>query len=333
MMLGVTMTSRFRVLLTDRAWPDTEIETAILREINADLIEAPSTDEPTLVELASDVDAILTNWGQVTEAVVRNCPRCRIISRTGIGIDNIAVGTATELGIPVTNCPDYCVSEVSDHALGLLLACARRIGFFHLRTKNGEYNLGAASTMRRLSGQTVGLVGLGHIARELVPKLKALGFTLLAYTPSGSDHGTGCRMVPLSELLEQSDFVSLHAPLVPETKHLINADRLSRMKPTAYLINASRGGLVDPSALWTALQHKKIAGAALDVFEPEPPDLSDPLYQDERVIVTPHAAFVSAESLIQMRTQATNQVVQALGRKTPDNVMNPGYTQAERKAP
>ena len=126
--------------------------------------------------------------------------------------------------------------------------------------------------------------------------------TLLAYTPSGSDHGTGCRMVSLRELLEQSDFVSLHAPLIPETRHLINTDRLRQMKPTAYLINTSRGGLVDAVALWAAIQNQQLAGAALDVFEPEPPDLNEPLYQDERVIVTPHAAFVSAESLNQMRT-------------------------------
>ena len=135
------------------------------------------------------------------------------MARLGIGIDNIAVDVATALGIPVTNCPDYCVAEVSDHALGLLLACAARIGFFHLRTKRGEYDLAAAPLMRRLSGQTVGLVGLGRIGQALSLKLRALGMSLLAYTPSGSDHGTGCRMVSLEELLQRSDYISLHAPL------------------------------------------------------------------------------------------------------------------------
>ncbi|MEI8019840.1 MAG: C-terminal binding protein [Schlesneria sp.] len=325
------MAIRFRVLMTDRAWPDTEIETAILRAADAELIEAPATDEATLVRLAADVDAIATTWARVTYVVIRSSPRCRIISRFGIGLDNIAVLTATELGIPVTNCPDYCVSEVSDHALGLILACARRIGFFHWRTKRGEYNLGASTTMRRLSGQTVGLVGLGRIARELVPKLRALGLNVLANTPSGSDYATGCRMVALPELLEHSDFVSLHAPLGAEARHLINAERLSLMKPTAYLINTSRGGLVDPNALWEAIQKNQIAGAALDVFEPEPPNLSDPLYCDERVIVTPHAAFVSAESLISMRTQAIEQVVQALRGERPNNVVNPLFEKALKR--
>ncbi len=325
------MTHRFRVLMTDRAWPETEIEREVLHQANAELIEAPATDEATLVELAKDVDAIATNWAQVTERVIRTCVRCKVVARLGIGLDNIHVATATSLGIPVTNCPDYCVSEVSDHALGLLLACARRIGFFHLRTKRGEYDLSAATKMRRLSEQTVGLVGLGNTARELVPKLRALGLTVIVYTPSGSDHGTGCRMVSLVELLSKSDFISLHAPLTPESRHLINAERLKMMKPTAYLINTSRGGLVDSAALWEALQERRIAGAALDVFEPEPPNLNEPLYRDERVIVTPHAAFVSDESLIQMRRQAMDQVAQALRGERPNNVVNPQF-EASRAA-
>lgn len=316
------MKTQFRVLITDRAWPDFDIERAILADAGAELIEATATDEATLAELAKGVDAIGTNWARVTERVIRNCTKCKIVSRFGIGLDNIDVRVATELGIPVTNCPDYCVSEVSDHALGLLLACARRIGFFHGRTKQGEYNLGAATTMRRLSSQTVGLIGLGHTARELVPKLRAIGFKVLAHTRSGNSHGTGCQMVSLEELLAQSDYVSLHAPLTAETHHLINADRLRLMKPTAYLINTSRGGLIDASALWNAIHTNQLAGAALDVFEPEPPDLNLPLYRDERVIVTPHAAFVSAESLEQLRRQATHQIVQALHGQRPDNVVN-----------
>lgn len=321
------MSRRFRVLMTDRAWPDTSIERSILESADAELVEAAVADEATLVAMAADVDAIATTWAKVTDKVIRSCSRCRVVARLGIGLDNISVSTATELGIPVTNCPDYCVSEVSDHALGLLLACARNITFFHGRTKRGEYNLGAASEMRRLSVQTVGLIGLGHIARELYPKLRCLGLKVLAYTPSGSDHGTGCEMVSLNELLSRSDFVSLHAPLLPETHHLINADRLKLMKHTAYVINTSRGGLIDAAALFSALENHQIAGAALDVFDPEPPDLSHPLYRDERVIVTPHAAFVSVESLNELRSQAMSQVVQALKGERPNNVVNPQYDQ------
>lgn len=313
----------FRVLLTDRAWPDVRVEQEILQPVNAALIEAPSQGEATLIELARDADAIATNWAAVTDAVVRAATRCRIIARLGIGLDNIAVGTATQLGIPVTNVPAYCVPEVSDHALALLLACARQIGFFHLRTKRGEYDLQAAPAMHRLAGQTLGLIGLGKIAQTLVPKARVFGLTVIAHTASGQDHGTGCEMVSLEELLARSDFVSLHVPLTDATYHLLGAEQFARMKPTAYLINTSRGGLIDHAALWQALRQHRLAGAALDVFDPEPPDLSQPLFQDERVIVTPHAAFASEQSVVEVRTTAMEQIVTALRGERPRNVVNP----------
>ncbi len=317
------MSARFRVLITDRAWPDTSVESDLLSRIGADVVESASTDEAALVAAASDVDAIATNWACVTEAVMRASGRCRTVARFGIGVDNIAVSAATALGIPVTNCPDYCVSEVSDHALGLLLACARRIGFFHGRTKRGEYKLAAARPMQRIAGQTLGLLGLGHIARELVPKARALGLNVIAHTASGRDYGTSVRMVSFPELLASSDYVSVHAPLNDSTRRLFDAAALAQMKPTAYLINTSRGGLIDEVALWDALQRDQLAGAALDVFEPEPPDLSRPLFQDERVIVTPHAAFVSEQSVRQLRVQAMEQVVAVLEGRRPNNVLNP----------
>jgi D-3-phosphoglycerate dehydrogenase / 2-oxoglutarate reductase len=317
------MSARFRVLITDRAWPDTAIEREILARIDAEAIEPASTDETSLMAAAGDADAIVTNWAKVSEAVIRASGRCQTVARFGIGVDNIDVAAATALGIPVTNCPDYCTSEVSDHALGLLLACARQIGFFHLRTKGGEYNLSAAAPIRRLAGQTLGLVGLGHIARALVPKAQSLGLKVIAHTASGNDYGTGARMVTFDELLVSSDYVSLHAPLCSSTRNLFGRAAFAKMKPTAYLINTSRGGLIDEAALWEALQQHRMAGAALDVFNPEPPDLSQPLFRDERVIVTPHAAFVSDESVRQMRTQAMEQVVVVLSGQRPNNVINP----------
>ena len=317
------MPARFRVLITDRAWPDTSIERGVLARIDAEAVEPASTDEAALIAAAAGVDAIVTNWAKVTEAVIRVSGRCQTVARFGIGVDNIDVSAATVLGIPVTNCPDYCVGEVSDHALGLLLACARRIGFFHLRTKSGEYNLSAAAPIQRIAGQTLGLVGLGNIARALVPKARSLGLNVIAHTSSGNDYGTGVSMVSFDELLASSDYVSLHAPLNSSTRGLFGREAFARMKPTAYLINTSRGGLVDEAALLEALQQNRVAGAALDVFDPEPPDLSGPLFRDERVIATPHAAFVSDQSVCQMRTQAIEQVVAVLTGQRPNNVLNP----------
>ena len=241
----------------------------------------------------------------------------------GIGLDNIAVDTATELKIPVTNIPDYCVAEVADHALAMLLAMARKITFYHTRTKAGEYKLQAGPPMRRLEGKTLGLVGLGKIPRNLLPKARALGFNVIAYSKSGRDYGTGCAMVPLNELLERSDFVSLHAPLTPDTKHMLRLPQFTRMKRSAYLINTSRGGLIDHADLLKALEQNLIAGAALDVFDPEPPDLSLPLYKDERLIVTPHAAFVSEESLTELRTRVAHQIANVLQGRRPESVVNP----------
>jgi D-3-phosphoglycerate dehydrogenase / 2-oxoglutarate reductase len=317
------MSPPFRVLITDRAWPDCSIERDVLKSVGAEVVEAPRTDEQTLISLARDADAIGTNWAPVTANVIRAATRCKTVARFGIGLDNISVPTATGLGIPVTNVPDYCVSEVSDHALALLLAAARNVAFFHTRTKAGEYQLSAGAPMRRLSEMTLGLIGFGHIARALFPKARALGMTVIANTRQLDDCGTGCTMVPLDELLVRSDFVSLHAPLTDSTHHMISGPQLARMKSTAWLINTSRGGLIDNAALEAALAAGRIGGAALDVFEPEPPDLSDALYKNERVIVTPHAAFVSAESLHELRLRASRQIADALEGKRPANVVNP----------
>src|SRR5262245_30552843 len=202
--------ARYRVLLTDRAWPDTAIERGILEPAGIELVEAPDPGEATLSALAADADAIITNWAGVTEAVVRAARRCRVICRTGIGLDNISVATATALNIPVTNIPDYCVGEVADHALALLLACARNIAFFHARTKRGEYRLQEAPPMPRLAGKRLGLVGLGQIGRNLAGKARALGMEVIAHTRTGNDRGTDCRTVSLDQLLTESDFVSLH---------------------------------------------------------------------------------------------------------------------------
>lgn len=313
----------WRVLLTDRAWPDSSVEQRELAAVGAEMIEAPDGSEPTLIRLAKDVDAIMTCWAPVTEAVVHAAVKCRHIARMGIGLDNIAVSTATERRIRVTNVPNYCVEEVADHAIALLLACARKIAFFHQRTKSGEYRLQTGWPVRRLRGSVLGIVGLGHIGRAVAERARAFGFEVIAWTRSGNDRGSGVRLVELPELLRRSDFLSLHLPLTAETRHLLNPESLKLLKPTAFVVNTSRGGLIDHAALWNALQADRIGGAALDVFDPEPPDLSPPLFRDERMIVTPHSAFVSVESLYELRMRAARQVATTLAGGIPENVVNP----------
>jgi D-3-phosphoglycerate dehydrogenase len=318
----ITAMSRFKVLITDYAWPDLEIERRVLAEADAELTAAERPDASMLAAMAADVDAIMTNWAKVPEAVIAAAPRCRIVARLGVGLDNIDVDYCTRRGIPVTNVPDYCTKEVAEHALALLLSLARKVAFYHLATKGGRYDLQAGPPLRRIESQTLGIVGLGTIGRTLAAKALALGMRVVAADPVCSDPMPGVEFCPLEELLGRSDYVSLHAPLTRDTRQMIGLSQLARMKPTAYLVNTARGGLIDHAALAAALREGRLAGAALDVQETEPPDLSQPPYSDPRVVVTPHAAFVSVESLAELRHRAARQVAVRLAGGRPEHVVN-----------
>ncbi len=317
---------RFHVLLTDYAWPDLHIEREILSGIDAALVvaEKGKQDAASLAELAKtkNVDAIMTNWAKVPREVIAAAPQCRIVSRLGIGLDNIDVAHCTAQKIPVTNIPDYCLIEVAEHALALLLALSRKVAFFHRETKEGRYQLQSGPKLRRIEGQTLGIVGLGNIGRKLAEKALGIGLKVIATSRSRKNGLPRVEFVTLDELLSRSDYVSLHTPLTPETKRCIGAEQFAKMKPSAYLINTARGGLIDHDALLAALQSGQLAGAALDVQDPEPPDLSLPIFRDERVFVTPHAAFVSEESLANLRSRVARQVVARLTGKVPENVVN-----------
>lgn len=321
------MPSVHRVLITDVAWPDVEIERAILREANAMPVIATQTNAEFLAELAADCAAIMTNWAKVPESVFAAAPHCKIISRLGVGLDNIDVEAATRRGILVTNVPDYCTVEVAEHALALLLALARKVAFYHYEAKLGRYDLQYGPALKRIEGQTLGVVGFGGIGRKLAEKAAAIGVNVLATgrtRKNPSELPVGVTWCDLDDLLVHSDYVSLHAPLTPETTHLIGAEQLARMKSSAYLINTARGGLIDHAALAAALNAGQLAGAALDVQDTEPPDLMLPPYNDPRVIVTPHAAFVSDESLNNLRTRAARQVATCLQGGWPEHIVNPG---------
>ena len=306
---------KFKVLLTDYAWNDLDIERRTLAEIGAELVVAEEQDVATLRALAADVDGIMTNWAKVPAEVITASPKCRIVARLGIGLDNIDVVCATHRGIVVTNVPDYCLIEVAEHALALLLSLSRKVALYHHESKRGRYDLKAGPQLRRIEGQTLGIVGLGNIGRRLAHKAAALGLNVLATTRTPRDIPAGMRVCQLDELLAGSDYVSLHLPLVPQTRHLIGAEELARMKPSAYLINTARGGLIDNAALAAALAADKLAGAGLDVQEPEPPDLSQAPWNDPRVIVTPHSAFVSVESLTNLRSRTARQVATRLAAR------------------
>ena len=317
----------WKVLITDHVWPSTDPERAVLEAGGAEMVVAPDGEEQTLIELARDADAIMTCFAQVTANVVRAAERCQVIGRFGVGVDNIAVATATELGIAVTYVPDYCVEEVSDHVMALLHAWNRRIVLFDRSVKEGGWgSQGLTVRMMRLRGKTIGIVGLGRIGQAVARKAQAHGLRILAADPvvsADTAQSLGGTLVELETLLAESDFVTLHAPLNDNTRNMIGAHELARMKPEAFLINAARGPLIDEDALLTALQNGDIAGAGLDVMVDNVPPRDHPLLSMDNVIVTPHVAFFSQESTLELEERAAAEVVSVMHGKMPDNLVNP----------
>jgi len=316
----------YHVLITDYAWASLDIERRILGEASAELIVAGTGEEDELIQLAPRADAILTNWKRVSAAVIDAAPRCRHIARYGIGIDNIDVAHATRLGIPVTNVPTYCVEEVTDHALALLYALARRVVRFDRAIRGGDYPGVPFSGIPRIAGLTMGIIGYGSIGRVLGRKARALGIHAAICDPAVTslppEEG---RVLSLDALLTEADAISLHAPLLPATRNLIGDAAIAKMKPGTFLINTSRGGLVDPAAVLRGLESGRLGGAALDVYPQEPPDTSHPLFQHPHFIATPHAAFYSEASVQELQSTCAEQIAQALRGKLPPHVVNPDF--------
>ena len=320
------MNERRSVLVTDYAWENLEPEREILSKVGADLVIARSGQEEKLAELAKDVVGILTCWTKVTGKVIRMAKRCKVIGRYGIGVDNIAVEEATAAGIIVTNVPSYCVDEVSDHAMALLLSCARKISFYDRAIKKGRWDLQLGNKMFRLSGKILGLIGFGKIARAMVPKAKAFGLHVIVFDPYVSKEDAreyGVVLTSFDKLLSNADFISVHVPLTKSTYKLLGEETFRKMKNTAYVINTSRGAVIDTVALVRAVKEDWIAGAGLDVLPQEPPDINDPLLSQGNIVLTPHAAFCSVESLLELQRTAANQVVCILRGEKPEYIVNP----------
>jgi D-3-phosphoglycerate dehydrogenase / 2-oxoglutarate reductase len=240
-------------------------------------------------------------------------------------VDNVDIPAATGKGIVVTRVPDYCLDEVSDHAMALLLAVVRKIPFLSARAHSGTWEMKAAVPIHRLRGTTLGLVAFGQIPQLMAPKAKSFGMRVVTYDPYVPQEvltKAGVERVEFDELVKISDYISIHTPLMPATHHLFNADVFKRMKPTSYVINTARGPIIDEAALAEALDKKEIAGAALDVMEKEP-TTSSPLFGRANVIITPHSSFYSEESLVDLQTKAAEEVVRVLTGQAPKNPVNP----------
>ena len=286
-------------------------------------------EQPTaeaILEVARQADAVMVTYAKITGDMIRAFERCQSIGRFGIGVDNIDIDAATQAGIVVTYVPDYCVDEVSDHAMALLLALARKVTFGNRLVQAGRWEMPAVVPIHRLRGRTLGLVGFGKIPRLLAPKAQAFGMKVVAFDPFVLDQavaGLDVELVDLDQLLARADFVSVHAPLTPETHHMFDGDAFARMKPEALLINTARGPLVDVQALAVALDAGQLAGAALDVLPEEPPPADLAVIDRDNVILTPHTAFYSEEALLDLQTKAAEDVARVLSGETPRYPVNP----------
>jgi phosphoglycerate dehydrogenase-like enzyme len=291
-----------------------------------ELIERSCPTEEELIEHGREADALLVIGEPLTAKVIEQLDRCRVIARFGAGLDNVDIDAATAKGIQVTYVPGASVEEVSDHALAMIFSLARRMPDLDAATRSGDWSvLGELPPFRRLVDQTVGIIGLGRIGQVLARKVRGLGMDLVAYDPFLDDAAVsalGAHPLSLDELLATSDYVSIHTPLMPETRHLLGAAELARMKPTACLINVARGGVVDQAALVAALGEGRLAGAGVDVFEAEPLPLDDPLLASGNVILSPHAAHHSLESMNELRGRVIADVAAVLAGEEPHFPVN-----------
>ena len=301
-------------------------ERAVLGELGARLVERPCLTEEELIVHGREAAAILTLDEPLTARVIASLQRCRVISRFGIGVDRVDLDAATAAGIVVTNVPDYCVDEASDHALALLLAVERRIPALDAAVREGIWDTAAvAGRVRRLRGRRAGVIGFGRLGARFAPKAAALGLEVYVHDPFVGDaeiESSGARPLALDELVASSDVVSLHVPLTPDTRHLLDRRRIFSMREGAVLVNTSRGGLVDEEALVDALRQGRLGGAGLDVFEREPPGREHPLLALPNVVVTSHSSHYSIEAGAEMRERAFRNVVEVLAGRPPLSPVN-----------
>ncbi|MCO6453259.1 MAG: C-terminal binding protein [Caldilineales bacterium] len=322
--------SPFKVVITDFGDPDHSLEAGVLDTsgLDIDLVRLQTRDPEELIPHVTDADALIVQWATINRKVVETMPRCKVISRYGIGVDMVDLQAAGEHGIPVANVPDFCMEEVSDSTIGFVFDLSRRTFILDRYVRSGGWGSTQALPYwppPRLRGQILGIVGLGNIGRAVAHKASCLGLKLLGHDPYvKSEHLSelDVELVTLDDLLLRSDYVSLHCPLNDETLGLIGASQLALMKPSACLINMARGPVVVQSALYDALVNHTITAAALDVLEQEPPKPDEPLLHLDNVIITPHSSSGSTEAVVQLRRDTAQNVVDALSGKKPRSIVN-----------
>ncbi len=315
-----------KVVVTDYAFPDLSIEQAVLAETGCELTGRQCKTESDLLDLCKDADAVITQFARVNANVIAGMARAKVIVRYGIGVDNVDLEAARARGIPVCNVPDYCIDEVADHTLALILASTRQVVPHTNHLRSGKWGLvGSLASLKALAQLTVGVIGFGRIGREVVRRLAAFKCAIKVFDPLvPAEEIRKCGLEPASfdEVLKAADLLTLHCPSTPQTRKMINRDSLAKLKPGAILINVGRGDLVDVPALTAALESGHLGAAALDVFDPEPIPADHPVLKMPNVLLTPHIASASPTAVHKLRTAAANLALRAVRGQPLPNIVN-----------
>jgi D-3-phosphoglycerate dehydrogenase len=318
---------KLKIVISDHRFPDVEQERRAVEAAGGTLVTGQAVNEEQVADLCRDADGVLTVRAPITRRAIYAMERCRIIVRYGIGVDTVDVAAATERRIMVANVPDYCLDEVSDHALTLLLMLSRQMIPAIALAREDTWAVGKMPPLQRLRGQTCGLVGCGRIGSLLAGKVSALGMSVIIYDPYLSETRAGemgAELVSLDALLTRADFISLHAPLNEGTHHLLGEAAFAKMKKSASIINTARGGLIDEAALLAALDAGKISCAALDVLESETAvtAIRSALVRHPKTILTPHTAWLSEQARAALQLRAIEQALAGLRGETPYGLIN-----------
>lgn len=316
-----------KIVITDHRFKDVEQERQAVEAAGGKLVVGQATDEQEAAELCRDADGVLTARAPITRRVIEAMERCRIIVRYGIGVETVDIPAASERGIMVANVPDYCLDEVSDHALTLLLMLSRQVMPAIALAREDHWLMAKMPALHRLRGKVCGLVGCGQIGSLLVTKVAALGMQVMIYDPylnGARAREIGAEIVSFERLLTEADVISLHAPLNEQTRHLFAERAFGKMKGTAFIVNTARGGLIDEGALISALDTGEIAGAGLDVLESEMAvtPVRAALVNHPKVIVTPHTAWLSEESRAALQAKAIAQALVGIRGEKPYGLVN-----------
>jgi D-3-phosphoglycerate dehydrogenase / 2-oxoglutarate reductase len=303
------------IAVADSVFPSLDPAKAALARLNPTFRMSKSSSAQDILAVAKDADVILVTYAKITREIITQLTKCKAIGRFGLGVDNIDLAAAKEKGIAVNYVPDYCIREVSDHAMALLLSLIRKVPLSNRLVQAGRWEMPAVVPIRRLEGTVLGLLGFGNIPRLVAPKAKAFGIKVIAYDPFAKDElfaSAGVERVDIDALLARSDYISVHAPLTPQTRGLLSKDAFAKMKKGVYIVNTARGPLIDEEALIAALDAGQVGGAALDVVTTEPLAKDSPLLGRDNVIVTPHTAFYSIEALDELQSKCASDVARVL---------------------